>query len=68
MGVKSMLFAVCWQMSCYILNKYKPVFTEGVSVVYLDFINIHILCADGDKLYLLGASHLHVSFSIILEN
>ena len=29
-------------------------------VVYLGFLNIHILCA--------GASHLHVSFSITPEN
>ena len=39
---------VCWQMSYYILNKYKPFFTEGVSVVYLGFLNIHILCPGGD--------------------
>ena len=36
-------------MSYYILNKYKPFFTEGVSVVYLGFLNIHILCAGGDS-------------------
>ena len=30
------------------LTGYKPIFTEGVSVVYLDFLNIHILCAGGD--------------------
>ena len=41
-------YTVCWQMSYYILNKYKPFFTEGVSVVYLGFLNIHILCAGGD--------------------
>ena len=36
-------------MSYYILNKYiSPFFTEGVSVVYLGFLNIHILCAGGD--------------------
>ena len=28
------------------------------------FLNIHILCGDGDWLSLLGAFHLHVSFSI----
>ena len=37
-----------WQISYYILNKYKPFFTEGVSVVYLGFLNIHMLCTGGD--------------------
>ena len=32
---------------------YKPFFTEGVSVVYSEFLSIHILCAGGDWLFVL---------------
>ena len=38
------------------------------SVVYLCFLNIHIRCADGEYLSLLGASHLHVSIRLTSEN
>ena len=58
-------------MSYYILNKYTPFFTEVVSVVYLGFLNIHMLCAGGDQLSLRGGgvgSHLHVSFSPTPKN
>ena len=48
MDIKSMLLVMCWQMSCYILNMVYDFFTEGVSVVYSDFQNIHIMCARGD--------------------
>ena len=36
--------------SCVIifLTSISPFITEGVSVVYLGFLNIHILCAGGD--------------------
>ena len=45
-------------MSYYILNKYTPFFTEVVSVVYLGFLNIHMLCAGGDQLSLRGGGGL----------
>ena len=52
-------------MSYYILNKYNPfIFIEGASLVYLVFLNIHIMCVDGDYLSLLGASRLHGSFGL----
>ena len=48
-NVYSVLLVVCWQMSCYILNRvYIFFFTEGVNVVHSDFLNIHIMCAGGD--------------------
>ena len=47
-GVKSVLFTVCYQISCYIIYRDKPFFfTEGVSVVYLDFLNLNIQCTGG---------------------
>ena len=35
----------------------------SLSVVYFDLLNIHILCAGGEQLPLLWASHLHAGFS-----
>ena len=68
MRVKSVLFAVSWQVRCYILNKLYAIFHRVVSVVYYDFLNIHILCTGGDYPSLLGASYLHASFSLEPDN
>ena len=37
---------------------YYIIFTDGVSVVYLGFRNIYILCAGGDYLSFLGGGAL----------
>ena len=41
-------------MSYIFITSISLFFTEGVSVVYLGFLNIHIMCAGGDYLSLLG--------------
>ena len=67
--LSTVLLAACWQMSYYILTSISHFFTERMSVVYLGFLTIHIMCAGIDYSYLYwGASHLHVSFSITPEN
>ena len=43
-----MLLAVCWQISVIFLRGDTLFFTEGLSVIYLGLLNIHILCTDGE--------------------
>ena len=43
------------------------IFTEWVSGAYLGFLNIHIMCTDGDKISLLGGgahSLIYMSVSV----
>ena len=46
----------------------RYVYMSCCTLLYSGFLNIHIMCAGGDYPSLLGASHLHVSFSLIHEN
>ena len=48
----------------HISHFHRSLLSEEVSVVCLDFLNIHILCDGGGWLYRLGASNLHDSFSL----
>ena len=53
------------QMRYYIFKQILVfIFTEGVSVVYLGFLNIHILCAGGDLAISSGGPLIGMSVSV----